>query len=269
MPKKEVYVNLQDFLAKAIVESMTRNRPFERYYIPLATCIPLLQLGYETGAVLGYARGNKLDILNKMLSGTDMIFDNDNRIQDMQKSEKKRLDDFRKEHGEKPDTFADFIYWPLWESTIGLTLNDLFKSSGTETPQRKQERISNIIQKKLVRARVSSEEAQSRISLFLIKGLGFGSAFPELTAKMFENVYVCKKNDEELWEITNPLGFATPIDVSKRISLPTAKWRPPTLKRKERMILGTVAFYTSQYYPELLDSLDLSYYLYLVENEKL
>jgi len=266
MSKKEVYINLQDFLAKVIVESLTRNKLFEKHYMSSATCITLVQLGYETGAVLGHARGNKVDILNKMLSMQDMIFDN--TIKDMQKSEKKRLDDFEKEHGGKPDTFADFTYWPLWESTTGLTLNDLFKPFGTETRERKRKRISDIIQKKLG-AKVLPEEAQSRISRFLIKGLGFGSAFPELTAKMFKNVYVCKKNDEELWNITKTLGFATPIDLSKRISLPTTKWHPPTLKENDRIVLGTVAFYTSQYYPELLDSLDLSYYLHLIENEKL
>ena len=266
MSKKEVYINLQDFLAKVIVESQTRNTLFEKHYMSLSKCISLLQLGYETGAVLGHARGKKLDILNKMLSIQDMIFDN--RINDMQKFEKKRLNDFKKEHGADPDTFADFIYWPLWESTTGLTLNNLFKPSGTETRERKRKRISDIIQKKLG-AKVLPEEAQSRISRFLIKGLGFGSAFPELTAKMFKNVYVCKKNDEELWNITRSLGFATPIDLSKIISLPTTKWRPPTLKENDRKVLGTVAFYTSQYYPELLDSLDLSYYIYLIENEKL
>ena len=266
MTHGEEFKSLQDFLAKVIVEAFIGNKLFEKYYTPLAKCISLLQFGYETGAVLGHARGNKLDILNKMLSMQDMIFDN--IIKDMQKSEKKRLDDFKKEHGGKPDTFADFIYWPLWESTTGLTLNDLFKPSGTETRERKRKKISDIIQKKLG-AKVLLGEAQSRISRFLIKGLGFGSAFPELTAKMFKNVYVCKKNDEELWNITKTRGFATPIDLSKRISLPTTKWRPPTLKENDRIVLGTVAYYTSQYYPELLDSLDLSYYLYLIENEKL
>ena len=257
MAKKEVYVNLQGFLAEVIVESLTRNKLFEKHYMSLAKCISLLQLGYETGAVLGHARGNKLDILNKMLS-----------MQDMQKPEKKRLDDFIKEHEVKPDTFSDFIYWPLWESTTGLTLNDLFKPSDTETRERKQKRISDIIQKKLL-SKIPLEEAQSRISLFIIKGLGFGSAFPELTAEMFNNVYVRKKNDEELWNINRSLGFATPIDLLKRIDLPATELRPPTLGENNRKVLGTVAYYTSRYYPELLDPLDLSYYLYLFENKKL
>ncbi|MBU4350358.1 hypothetical protein KJ599_08560, partial [bacterium] len=55
MSKKKVYVNLQGFLANVIVESLTRNKLFEKHYVSLATCISLLQLGYETGAVLGYA----------------------------------------------------------------------------------------------------------------------------------------------------------------------------------------------------------------------
>jgi len=88
-------------------------------------------------------------------------------------------------------------------------------------------------------------------------------------AKMFETVYVCKKCDEELWSITRKLGFATPIDISKKINLHTTKWRPPSLIKQERIVLGTVAYYTSQYYPELLDPLDLSYYLQLIKYKKI
>jgi|AntAceMinimDraft_16_1070373.scaffolds.fasta_scaffold41680_2 hypothetical protein len=260
------FKSLQDFLAKTIVVSLAKSTLFEKHYISLARCISLYQIAYETGAILGYARGNKIDILNKILSTQDMIFDN--IIKDMRESEKKRLYDFKKEHGKEPHAFADFIYWPLLEKDTGLNLDVLFKPSGTETRERSQKRISNIIQKKLGE-KILIDEAESRIRWFLLKGLVFGGAFPELTAKMFKNVYVCKKYDEELWNITRSLGFATPIDLSKRISLPTTKWRPPSLMKQERIVLGTVAYYTSQYYPELLDPLDLSYYLQLVKYKKL
>lgn len=257
MLKKDVYISLQDFLAKLLVEAFIGNELFEKYHTSLAKCISLLQFGYETGAVLGYARGSKLALLNKMLS-----------MQDMQKSEKKRLDDFIKKHEVEPDTFSDFIYWPLWESTTGLTINDLFKSSDTETRERKQKRMSDIIQKKLW-TKIPLEEAQSRISLFIIKGLSFGSAFPELTAEMFNNVYARKKKEEKLWNINRSHGSATPIDLLKRIGFPETELPPPTLEENNRKVLGTVAYYVSQYYPELLDPLDLSYYLYLIENEKI
>ncbi|MBU4227135.1 hypothetical protein KJ987_02680 [bacterium] len=262
MSKEKVYINLQGFLANVIVESLTRNTLFEKHYVSLAKCISLLQLGYETGAVLGYARGNKLDILNKMLSMQDMIFDN--IIKDMQKSEKKRLDDFKKEHGGKPDTFADFIYWPLWERATGLTLDDLFKPLGWETLGRTRKRLSNIIQKKLG-SKVPFEQAQPEIGGFLLGGLGFGSTFPDLTVKMFKNIYN-KKNEGELWSISKTLGLSTPEDLSRRIGLSTPEGYPPTLREKEKLILGTVALYTSQYYPELLDPLDLRGHLSFIEN---
>ena len=86
---------------------------------------------------------------------------------------------------------------------------------------------------------------------------------------MFNNVYARKKKDEELWNINRSFGFATPLDLLKRIDLPATELRPPTLGENNRKVLGTVAYYVSQYYPELLDPLDLSYYLYLIENEKL
>jgi len=266
MTHAEEFKSLQDFLAKAIVVSLTRSTLFEKHYISLARCISLYQIAYEIGATLGYARGNKLSILNKMLSIQDLNFDN--IIKDMQKAEKKRLSNFEKKHGDKPDTFADFIYWPLLESTTYLNLTDLFKPSCTETRERRRKRISDIIQKNLC-AKILTDEAESKIHWFLVKGLCFGSIFPELMAKMFETVYVCKKCDEELWSITRKLGFATPIDISKKINLHTTKWRPPSLIKQERIVLGTVAYYTSQYYPELLDPLDLSYYLQLVKYKKL
>lgn len=266
MTHGEEFKSLQDFLAKLLVEAFIGNELFEKYHTSLAKCISLLQFGYETGAVLGYARGSKLALLNKMLSVQDMVFDH--TIKDMQKSEKKRLDDFIKKHEVEPDTFSDFIYWPLWESTTGLTINYLFKPSDTETRERKQKRMSDIIQKKLW-TKIPLEEAQSRISLFIIKGLSFGSAFPELTAEMFNNVYARKKKEEKLWNINRSHGFATPIDLLKRIGFPETELPPPTLEENNRKVLGTVAYYVSQYYPELLDPLDLSYYLYLIENEKI
>lgn len=267
MTNGEEFKSLQDFLAKVIVISLARRTPFEKHYIPLAICITLLQIAYETGAILGYARGNKIGILKKMLPMQGMFFGYKIK-KDIQEIEEKRLDNFKKEHGEEPNTFADFIYWPLWEKDTRLNLETLFKSYGTESCKRSQKRITNLIQKKL-NEKISIDEVESKIRRFLIKGLGFGCAFPNLTAKMYKNVYICKKYDEELWKITRSIGFATPIDMSKGINLHIAEHYPPSLKQSERRILGTVAFYVSQYYPELLDPLDLSYYLYLAENEKI
>jgi len=259
----KVFKNLQDFITKTIVVSLARKTPFENDYIPLSSCISLLQLAYENGAILGYSRGNKIDILKNMLSMQDMSI---NSIMDMQKAEVKLFDDFKKKYGEEPNTFADFIYWPLWDKYTGLNLETLFKPYENETNDKSQKKISNLIRKKL-NEKILIYEVESKIRCFLIKGLFFGCAFPDLTAKMYNNVYICKSYDEDLWKITSSLGFATPIDRSMRILFNTDGYRPPTLKQSERVLLITLAFYTSRFHPELIDSLDLSYYFHLVKNK--
>jgi len=264
MAKKKECISLQGFLVWILLKSLVRKTLIGKRYIHLATSLLLLQVEYETGAVLGRARRDKLDILKKMLSIPGLNFAN--VIKDSQEAGKKRLDEFKKEHMDEPETFGDFIYWPLWKKATGLTLDDLFRPSDIETRERMRKRLSKIIQNKLG-VKVPLEEAQPLISGFLLEGLGFGSTFPELMEKMFKNVY--EKDDEELWRISRALGFSTPEDISRRVGLPTPGGRPPTLKEQEELVLGTVADYVSQYYPELLDSLDLSYYLHLIENEKL
>jgi len=266
MTKEKECISLQGFLVWILLKSLVRKTLIGKRYIPLATCLLLFQVEYETGAVLGRAMRDKLDILKKMLSipGLNLV----NVIKDVQEAEKKRLDDFKKEHGDEPKTFGDFIYWPLWERATGLTLDGLFKPSDIENHEIIRKRLSKIIQKKLG-VKVSLDEAQPRISDFLLEGLGFGSTFPELTENMCKNVYAYKKNDEELWRISRALGFSTPEDLLRRVGLPTTVGQPPTLKEQEELVLGRVAVYASQHYPELLDSLDLSYYLHLIENEKL
>jgi hypothetical protein len=263
MSKKKGCISLQGFLVNILLKSLVRKTLFGKRYIPVATYLLLLQIEYETGAILGLARRNKLDILKKMLSIQGLNFDN--VIKDIHETEKTRLDKFKKEHIDDPKTFANFIYWPFWETATGLRLDDLYGPSDIEPRERKRKRLSKIIQNKLG-VKIPFEEAQPRIGGFLLGGLGFGSTFPELTTKMLKNMYVYKKNNEELWNISRALGFSTPEDIYRKIGLPAPVGRPPTLKEKENMVLGTVAFYTSQYYPELLDPLDLRGHLSLIEN---
>ena len=261
MTNKKECISLQGFLVWTLLKSLVRKTLFGKRYIFLANCLLLFQFEYQTGAVLGRAMCDKLDILKNMLSIPGLNFAN--VIKDSQEGQKKRLDEFKKDHGDEPETFSDFIYWPLWKKATGLTLDDLFRPSDIETREKIRKKLSKIIQKKLG-IKVSLEEAQPLIGGFLLEGLGFGSTFPKLTEKMFKNVY--EKKDEELWQISRALEFSTPEDLSRRVGMPTPGDRPPTLKEHEELVLGTVAVYVSQYYPELLDSLDLRNHLSFIEN---
>lgn len=252
MPYEEERISLQGFLVWIPLKSMVRKTLIGKRYIHLATCLLSFQIECETGAVLGRAMLNKLDILKKMVSipGLNMT----NVIKDAQEAAEKRLDEFKKEHGDEPVTFSDFIYWPLWETTTGLSFGELFKPEHVENRERTRKRLSRTIQKKL-REKVPLEEAQPAISSFLLEGIGFGSIFPKLTEKMYKNAY--EKTDEEFQRISRALGFSTPEDLSRRVGLPNPKDRAPTLKEREDGVLQMVAAYTSEYYPELLDPLDL------------
>ena len=258
MPYKEERISLQGFLVWIPLKSMLRKTLIGKRYIHLATCLLSFQVEYETGAVLGRAMLNKLDILKKMLSipGLNMT----NVIRDAQQAAKKHLDEFKKEHGDEPETSSDFIYWPLWEKATGLTFDEVFKPEpcDIETHERTRKRLSRAIQKKLGE-KVPLEKAQPAISSFLLEGIGFGSTFPKLTEKMHKNVY--EKTDEEFQRISRLLGLSTPEDLLRRVGLPTPEERGPTLREREDIILQAVATYAAQYYPELLDPLDLRGYI--------
>lgn len=262
MEKEKECISLQGFIVWILLKSLVRKTLIGKRYIHLATYLLLLQIEYEAGAILGRARRDKLDILKKMLSISGLNFAN--VIKDSQEAGKKRFEEFKKDYMDEPETFSDFIYWPLWERATRLTLSDLFRPSNIKARERVRKRLSKIIQKKLG-GKVPLEEAQPKLGGFLLEGLGFGSTFPELTEKMFKNIYD-KKNEEELWSISKALGFSTPEDLSRRIGLSTPEGYPPTLREKEKLILGTVALYASQYYPELLDPLDLRGPLSFIEN---
>jgi hypothetical protein len=240
MPYKEEPISLQGFLVWIPLKFMVRKTLIGKRYIHLATYLFLLQVEYENGAVLGRAMLNKLDILKKMLLIPGLNFTN--VIKDAQEAAEKHLDEFKKEHGDEPETFNDFIYWPSWETATGLSYGELFKPEHIKNRERTRKRLSRIFQKKLGK-KVPLEEAQPLISTLVLEGIGFGSTFPKLTEKMHKNAY--EKTDDDFQRISRALGFSTPEDQAL------------TLKEREDGVLQKVAAYTSEYYPELLDPLDL------------
>ena len=92
--------------------------------------------------------------------------------------------------------------------------------------------------------KVPLEQAEPLIKSFHAEGIGFGSVFPELTEKLYRNTF--EKVNRDSWIEARKYGLAIPEE--------------PTiigLKEQEEIVLQMVAAYASEYYPELLDSLDL------------
>ena len=79
---------------------------------------------------------------------------------------------------------------------------------------------------------------------FGLEGIGFGASFPELTKRMYRNAY--EGIDTHLWSEARAHGLAIP-----------EKPEIVSLEEREATVLQMVAAYASEYYPELLDPLDL------------
>jgi hypothetical protein len=235
MPYKEDQPTFIGSLSIPIVTKVAKTRPFGGPYIRFYDLCTVSSYLYTSGAILGRARRNKLSILAKLFSipGTEK-----ENMAGLQEEATKRLTKFKNEVGNEPDTFNEFILFRELESATGLGMEDWFKAYA--------EGDTKIM--KIADEKVPLEKAEPSIKWFGLEGIGFGSSFPELTEKIYRNSY--ENIDMDVWAKHKAHGLAIP-----------EKPDIVTLKEQEKSILGIVAAYTSEYYPELLDPLDLRSYL--------
>lgn len=233
VPYKEGQPTLMGFLGSIPVTKVAKTRLFGGPYIRFSDFCTVLSFLYESGAILGRARRNKLSILEKMLvvgvpqPGTEPI-------KYLRELAKKRLDTFRSEVGKEPDTFFEFIRDRELESAIGLSLTDSLEAyiGGNKEIM------------KALNEKVPLVRAEPFIKAFGLEGIGFGGSFPKLTERMYRNAY--EGIDTDLWSEARAHGLAIP-----------EKPAIVSLEEREETMLQMVAAYASEYYPELLDPLDL------------
>lgn len=240
MPYKEGQRTLMGFLGIPIVTKASKTRLFGGPYIRFYDLCAVLSYLYTTGAILGRARRNKLSILAKLFSipGTEK-----ENIDGLQEEATKRFVKFKNEVGNEPDTFNKFILFRELESAIGLGMEDWFKAY--------TEGDTKIM--KVADEKVPLEKAEPVIKKFQLEGIGFGSSFPELTEKMYRNAF--ENIDMDAWADARAHGLA----ISEKPTI-------ISLKEQEEIVLQMVAAYTAEYYPELLDPLDLRDYINIEGN---
>ena len=156
----------------------------------------------------------------------------------MHDSAKEHLEKFRREHGNEPNTFYDFIFGIEFERVFGSSLNKVY-----EEYMRGNKGVVKVFDHK-----VSLDIAWPNIQNYGVGGIGFGSSFPELTEKMYRNA--TESIDTDKWVEARKSG----MDIPKEPDI-------VTLEEREESILGIVAAYTLKYYPELVDPLDLRNYI--------
>jgi hypothetical protein len=235
--------SLSVLLCQPFLNKITRKALFGKPYARAIDIVDVEEQLYSIGAALGQSLRNKLDILVKLLfvPGTE-----EHRINELmqlcKKDAKKNLEKFINEFGREPETFGDFISYRSVENLLRNKGIRLSAKDAAKAYARGDKKIKKIFDEK-----VDLEGSKEYMLIMLRQGIQFGSSFPELTEKMYRKAY---KENRDFWSGGELHGLTIPEEL-----------RPWSLEDTQRAILQMVAAYTSEYYPELLDPLDLRGYI--------
>ena len=264
MPYKEGQLTFIDFLGYKPVMALAKKSLFGKPYLTCNACCAVLASVYESAAVLGRARCEKLGLLEKILEaqtprlGTELM-------KSLQERAKERLDAFRNEAGREPHSFLEFIQVKQLEKAIPdeklkrlwSAIYNTRRAGGRETDQVRELRQLSFKSKKVMKKlemKVSLAGAEPAIRIFGREGIGFGSSFPQLTERMYRNLH----------ENIDMLGLseagAHGLAIPDKLII--------SLEEQEEEILQIVSVYTLRYWPEMLDPLDLRGHLEMVKEEE-
>jgi len=253
MPYVEGQLTFVDFLGYRPVMASAKKRFFGGPYITFNDYCGVLASVYESSAVVGRAKSDKLSIIEKIIAaqypqyGPEPIKDHQKR------AAKERLDEFKKESGREPHSFLEFIQVKQLENALqheGIIGRGTLKSLEIGDTSSGKKVIDKLIgdmssdkkaMKKVMKKlemKISLRGTEIGIRIFGREGIAFGISFPELTERMYRNLH---ENTE----------------------------KPPiiTLEEGEEEILKIVSVYTLRYWPEMLDPLDLRGHLEMVKEE--
>lgn len=208
-----------DYLYRRGIRNVTVTNTKGEACIPF-TDFPLISTYlYEIGALLGRARRDKIAELDKMVA---LPGKPGTGIKHAQEMARERLSKF----GREPSSFYIFIVSGELEK-VGLTLKYAVKT------------LEKAADEKLTLAL-----AGPPMKAYAGEGIGFGSCFPELTEKMYRAEHISL--EAPVWQEAKAYGLPIP-----------GYWAMISFEEEEKVALHKAAVYASQYYPELLDVLDL------------
>ena len=235
MPYEEGRPSVMGFFGEIMLRQVLGAQFFKEKHIRLINYVDILLSQYENGAIIGRARCNKLGILAKMLVADKAKVNN--TIKGMRDMAEEALDRFREEFGREPESLTEIFHREI-ESTYGINMTDCVLAM---TKGNKRE-------KKIFDRKVLIEKSFMGIQMSWLQGLGFGSSFPELTEETYRSDF--ENIDMGLWSKLKVAG----LDIEEKPEV-------VSLEDREKGLLHGLAAYTSKYYPELLDPLDLRDYI--------
>lgn len=221
---------LMGYLAMPIIGQLVEKKLFGGPVIRFTNFLQLCHYLYECGALLGRARRDCLETLVQLLP---VIPGKEHEvIEFLQEFAGKRLSSFRELNaGEEPPSFFNLFYTTEL-ATLDLNLWDPTNVKGLN---------------KALNEKWSLQKAEPLTKAFGNEGVGFGSAFPDLTEKMYRQSRQVSQDD---WNKTRQLGFNLPDS-------PTVIG----LEEQEEIVLSMVACYATEHFPHLLAPLRLNEYV--------
>jgi hypothetical protein len=223
MPYKEGQPTLIDFLVRPFLHiEVVKKDAFGKPYVYQFEYFMLLHTIFQSGAILGRAMCNKIDEFKKVLLIPNST--EDEVLELATKAAEAQLADFKKEYGNEPSRFVDFIHGELFKGAIGLSLIDCGEVLIRDKKRYKE--IKRTVDKKARQEVVLSQEAiYDVLTNYGYRGIGFGIKFPELTEKLSigkanlegEMVYIDAATDaytnsiSQFWKLYEDV--ATKVDI--------------------------------------------------------
>ncbi len=219
--------SLMFHLGKNVVLPLVEKGLFGGTYIRVGRFLIAGLWLYQTGAVLGRARRDRLETLAKMFSEPGRERESSNYLQDLAA---KRID----KYGREPERFYDFFMKTEYEKA-GVSWPAMLDAGG---------RVDLDAMKRVRKEKIPLDQADQTLRMFVLEGIGFGAKFPELTERMWRQTY--ETFDLEVWDDARRHGVDVPEE-------PT----PIPLEQQEQEVLAQVAVYATEHFPELVEPLGL------------
>jgi len=230
---------LAEHLGMTQIGSIVQKKFFGGYEIPLTRFLTIGLSLFLKGVVFGRARCNSLEVVAKMLVGLESLAETfaqfgvpgqeaanreDWVYEYLRKVAADGMTHYQKCCQREPESFLD-----LWLTSF----------APPEVDFRDVQRMKELAKRK-IRLGVALQQSDA----WLLAGISFGATFPELTERMWKREY--ERHDPRAWASARQHGLDIP-----------EKFTPLPLEEMEQQVLVEVASYVTEYFPELVEPLNL------------
>ena len=204
---------LIDTFVYTIMNPAAKRRFFGAPYVTFQRYLGCYQIAFETGVILGYAFRDRLPSFAKLFSEAGREEDAIATLQDIARRALNGVED--------PKSF--------------LVLGMYSEKSRIETQYR------NMTEEQINRQKFPIESVFKQLQLAVATGIGFGSAFPEVTEQLWHDQYEQAVGSDE-WTRLKKAG----------LDIPDKPLGPTTLADRQMQLRAIVEQYVSESHPDLL-----------------